>query len=55
MFNTPQFNQLNTALTFQDDPNIPGTDSLLLQTNPWGRYTAANPPREFGITFRVDF
>ena len=54
VFNTPQFNTLNTTLTFQDDPNVPGTDSLLLQSTLQGRYTASNPPREFGVTFRVD-
>ena len=30
IFNTPQFTTLNTALTFQDDPNVPGLDNLLL-------------------------
>ena len=55
VFNTPQFNTLNTTLTYQDDPNIPGPDSLLLQSTLQGRYTAANPPREFGVTFRVDW
>ena len=54
-FNTPQLNQLNTALQFQDDPTVPGLDSLLLNSTLQGRYTAANPPREFGVTFRVDF
>ena len=29
IFNTPQFTTLNTALTFQDDPNVPGVDNLL--------------------------
>jgi hypothetical protein len=55
VFNTPQFNALNTALQFQDDPNVPGVDSLLLNSTLQGRYTAANPPREFGVTFRVDW
>ena len=55
IFNTPQFNQLNTALQFQDGPTVPGLDSLLLNSTLQGRYTAANPPREFGVTFRVDF
>jgi hypothetical protein len=62
IFNTPQFTTLNTALTFADDPNVPGPDSLLLTSTNHGRYvvpqfggTGTNPPREFGITFRVDF
>ena len=55
IFNTPQFTTMNTALTFADDPNVPGVDSLLLTSTNHGRYTAANPPREFGITFRLDF
>jgi len=55
VFNTPQFNALNTTLTYQDDPNLPGPDSLLLQSTLQGRYTASNPPREFGVTFRVDW
>jgi hypothetical protein len=61
VFNTPQFTTLNTALTFQDDPNVPGLDNLLLTSTTHGRYTVpvngtgTNPPREFGVTFRVDF
>ena len=55
IFNTPQFTTLNTGLTFQDDPNVPGLDNLLLTSTNHGRYTASNPPREFGVTFRVDF
>jgi hypothetical protein len=55
IFNTPQFTTLNTALTFADDPTVDGVDSLLLTSTNHGRYTAANPPREFGITFRLDF
>ena len=55
IFNTPQFTVLNTALAFRDDPSVPGLDNLLLTSTTHGRYTAANPPREFGVTFRVDF
>ena len=55
VFNTPQFTTLNTALTFRDDPSVPGLDNLLLTSTTHGRYTSANPPREFGVTFRVDF
>ena len=25
IFNTPQFTTMNTALTFADDPNVPGS------------------------------
>ncbi len=61
IFNTPQFTTLNTGLTFQDDPSVPGVDSLLQTSTNVGRYTVpaggtgTNPPREFGVTFRVDF
>ena len=61
IFNTAQFTTLNTALTFQDDPAVPGLDNLLLTSTSHGRYTVpnngtgTNPPREFGITLRVDF
>jgi hypothetical protein len=61
VFNTPQFTTLNTALTFRDDPNVPGLDNLLLTSTTHGQYTVpnngtgTNPPREFGVTFRVDF
>ena len=55
IFNTAQFTTLNPTLQFLDDPNVPGVDNLLFQSTTHGRYTAANPPREFGVTFRVDF
>jgi hypothetical protein len=61
IFNTAQFTNLNTTLTFQDDPNVPGLDNLLLTSTNHARYTTnnqgvgSNPPREFGVTFRVDF
>jgi hypothetical protein len=64
VFNTPQFTTLNTALTFQDDPSVPGLDNLQLTSTTHGRYTVptvpagstgTNPPREFGVTFRIDF
>jgi hypothetical protein len=61
IFNTAQFTNLNTALTFQDDPNVPGVDNLLLTSTQHGRYTApagqagTNPPRQFGLTVRLDF
>jgi hypothetical protein len=61
VFNTVQFTNLNTTLTFQDDPNVPGVDNLLLTSTQHGRYTAppnqmgTNPPRQFGLTVRLDF
>jgi hypothetical protein len=55
LFNSAQFTTMNTNLQFADDPNVPGTDSLLLTSTTMGRYTAANPPRYFGITARLDF
>jgi hypothetical protein len=61
IFNTAQFTNLNTTLQFQDDPTVPGLDNLLLTSTNHGRYTlnnagvGGNPPREFGVTFRVDF
>jgi len=38
VFNTPQFTTLNTALTFQEDPSVPGLDNLLLTSTAHGRY-----------------
>jgi hypothetical protein len=61
VFNTAQFTNLNTTLTFQDDPNVPGVDNLLLTSTQHGRYTVpvnsigTNPPRQFGLTIRLDF
>ena len=64
IFNTAQFTTLDTALTFQDDPNVPGVDNLLQTNTTAARYivpttpagsTGANPPREFGLTIRLDF
>lgn len=61
IFNTAQFTNLDTALTFQDDPNVPGVDNLRLTNTTAARYivpnngTGANPPREFGLTIRLDF
>jgi hypothetical protein len=55
IFNTPQFTTLSTGLTFADDPNVPGVDNLVLTSTTHGRYTASNPPRQFGITARLDF
>jgi hypothetical protein len=55
IFNTPQFTSLDVNLQFRDDPNVPGVDNLAFNSTTQGRYTAANPPREFGVTFRVDF
>ena len=34
---------------------MPGLDNLLLTTVNPGRYTAAIEPRQFGVTFRMDF
>jgi hypothetical protein len=55
IFNLVQFTSMSTGLSFQDDPNVPGLDNLLLTSTNHGRYTAAIPPRQFGVTFRLDF
>jgi hypothetical protein len=55
IFNLVQFTSMNTALQFRDDPNVPGTDNLILNTTNPFRYTAAIEPRQFGVTFRLDF
>jgi hypothetical protein len=55
VFNQVQFTTMNTTLQFRDDPNVPGTDNLILNTTNPGRYTAAIEPRQFGVTFRLDF
>jgi hypothetical protein len=61
IFNTAQFTNLNTTMQFADDPNVPGVDSLRLNSTDTGRFTAAggnpgiNPPRQFGLTMRLDF
>ena len=53
IFNSVQFTSMNTNLQFQDDPAVPGLDNLLLTSTNHGRYTAAIPPRQFGITVRL--
>ena len=60
IFNTPEFTNLSTGLAFQDDPNVPGLDNLLLTSTTHGRYTqgnwtGTNPMRQFGVTIRLDF
>jgi hypothetical protein len=55
IFNTAQFTSMNTGLTFQDDPAVPGLDNNLLTSTTMGRYTATNPPRQFGATMRLEF
>ena len=55
IFNMVQFTTLNTTLNFQDDPSVPGVDNLLLTSTQQGRYTAAIPPRQIGLTLRLDF
>ena len=61
IFNQVQFTNLDTNLTFQDDPAVPGVDNLLLTSTEHGRYTSTNnnigttPPRQIGITLRLDF
>jgi outer membrane receptor protein involved in Fe transport len=55
IFNAAEFTTMNTNLAFQDDPSVPGIDNLLLTSTNHGRYTAANPPRQFGLTIRLDF
>jgi hypothetical protein len=49
VFNAVQFTTMNTTLQFTGVNN-----SVLNSTQP-ARYTAAIPPREFGITARFDF
>jgi hypothetical protein len=59
--NMVQFTNLNTDLQFQDDPSVPGVDNLLLASTTHARYTTTNnnigttPPRQIGITLRLDF
>jgi hypothetical protein len=61
IFNLVQFTNLNTDLQFQDDPSVPGVDNLLLTSTTHARYTTTNtnigttPPRQIGITLRLDF
>jgi hypothetical protein len=55
VFNQVEFTTMNTTLQFRDDPNVPGTDNLILNTTNPGRYTAAIEPRQFGVTLRLDF
>jgi hypothetical protein len=61
VFNLVQYTNLDTNLTFQDDSSVPGTDNLLLTSTTHGRYTTTNnntgttPPRQIGITLRLDF
>ena len=61
IFNMVQFTNLDTTLNFQDDPSVPGIDNLLLTSTTHGRYTSTNnnigttPPRQIGITLRLDF
>ena len=56
IFNTAEFTTMSTGLSFADDPNVPGVDSLLLTSTTAGRYvTNTNPPRQFGLTVRLDF
>jgi hypothetical protein len=61
IFNLVQYTNLDTTLNFQDDPNVPGTDNLLLTSTTHGRYTSTannigtTPPRQIGITLRLDF
>jgi len=57
VFNSAEFTSMNTGLQFADDPDVPGVDSLLLTTTNAGRYDAnrTNPPRQFGLTVRLDF
>ena len=49
IFNTVQFTTMNTTLQFT------GANNSVLNSTQQGRYTAAIPPREFGITARFDF
>ena len=49
MFNAVQFTTMNAGLQFT------GANNSVLNSTQQGRYTAAIPPREFGITARFDF
>src|SRR5690349_13802716 len=44
IFNSVQFTRMTADLQFRDDPNIPGTDSLLLNTTNPGRFDQAFEP-----------
>jgi hypothetical protein len=49
VFNAVQFTTMNTTLQFT------GANNSVLNSTQQGRYTAAIPPREFGVTARFDF
>jgi len=60
ILNTPEFTNISTALQFADDPNVPGVDNNLLTSTNAGRYVTSNnagtnPPRQFGVTLRLEF
>jgi len=60
IFNTREFTNLSTGLAFQDDPAVAGLDNNLLTSTTHGRYTqgngaGTNPPRQFGVTIRMEF
>jgi hypothetical protein len=55
IFNMVQFTRMVDDLEFQDDPAVPGLDNLLLTSTDHGRYDQTTPPRQFGVTLRLDF
>ena len=55
IFNMAQFTRMITNLQFQDDPTVPGADSLRLNSTDTARYDQATPPRYIGLTLRLDF
>ena len=61
IFNTAQFTNLNTDAEVPGRSERAGMDNLLLTSTTHGRYTTTNnnigttPPRQFGLTLRLDF
>jgi hypothetical protein len=55
IFNQAEFTSMSTGLQFVDDPAVAGLDNNLLTSTTHGRYTATNPPRQFGVTARFEF
>ena len=55
IFNMVQFTRMVTNLQFQDDPTVPGMDNLRLNSTTHGRYDQTTPPRQIGVTLRLDF
>jgi len=49
VFNQVEWTTMNTTMQFN------GTNNVNLNSTQTGLYTAVNPPRQFGITLRLDF